>query len=105
DGRGADRPRRRRDEGRRDVGRGEERLLEGADGLEEAAGALGVELAQHVVEDQDRGVAAPRAHDLVFGDLQGEYRRALLTLRPERRQGLPLDEQPQLVAVRTDERR
>ena len=95
--------------GRRDVlercRRRHESLLVRADALEKRALPVGVELGEHIVEQENRRLSRPRGDDRVFGDFKREDRGAALTLRAEGRDRLTFQPQLDVVAMRADERR
>jgi hypothetical protein len=67
--------------------------------------AAAVELAHHVVKEQDGILPGLRPHVVPGGELEGERREPLLTLRTERRHIDSAEQHLEVVPVRTDRRR
>src|SRR5205085_11520658 len=61
-----------------------------------------IELAGNVVEKEQRSTSLRRPQALDFGDLEGEDRRARLTLAREATSGLVAERDGEVVCVRTD---
>src|SRR5690242_15954368 len=70
----------------------------------QSGGAVGVELAEDVVEQQHRRAAGELTDDLVPGESQCERKRALLALRRLIPRVEVVDREPPVVSVRPDER-
>ena len=66
---------------------------------------LGVELAEHVVEEQQRRTAVELGQEVELGELEGEDRRALLATRREAGEVPAGQLERQVVAMRPDQRR
>jgi hypothetical protein len=85
--------------------RRDERLRQLRDPAYEVRPALGIELAEHVVEQQQRGVAVERDQQIELGQLEREDRRALLAARGETGQVATGELEREVVAMRADDRR
>jgi hypothetical protein len=84
-------------------GRGQQRLTGWQTG-QQRPGPTGVELGEHVVEQQYRGCPEPIGGQLMGGQLQGQRQRPLFPLGRMGTGRHPGQRQLQLVAVRTDRR-
>jgi len=87
------------------VRRRHEGLFERADAAQERALPLGVEFREDVIEQEQRSLTRTRFEDPVFGDFEREYRRSLLPLGTERRQGYAAQPKGDIVAMWPDEAR
>ena len=67
--------------------------------------AVRVELAEDVVEEQERRAAVERGQDVELGELEGQDRRPLLAARGEARQVAAVELEDEVVAMRPDQRR
>src|SRR5947209_19437774 len=90
-----------------DIGRhgtgGRQQCLAGREVVHERRGTCGVELAEHVVEQQYRDSTCEGADDLVPREPQRERERALLTLRGLMTGIEPGDRETPFVTMRADE--
>ena len=71
--------------------------------LHEGVAAAGVELAENVVHEVERGLAAAGFEELALGELEGEGEGALLTFAGEIGDGEAVQAEVELVAVRADD--
>src|SRR6185369_4160672 len=60
------------------IGSGDDGLLEGVDEFEDSPAAAGIELTEHVIEEDDRIIAERAAEIAGLGQAHGERRGALL---------------------------
>ena len=79
-----------------------ENTLNIAHSVQKFFAAREIELAHHVVENEHGSLARKRAEDLRFGELQRERRRARLPLRGVPARVRAVDENFNIVAVRSD---
>src|SRR5580658_1266574 len=80
--------------------RGHEDLIEPFQTGEERTGSLGVELGEHIVEQQHRRFARHVAQYGIFTELECKDRGSLLTLRAETRECFAVEQELNLIAVR-----
>src|SRR5439155_13580183 len=92
------------DDIRREGAGGSEQGLAGRQITNERGGALRVQLAEDIVEEQYRCRARELAHDDVTGETQRQRERPLFALRCLIARVEPVDHQMQLIAVWTDQR-
>ena len=85
-------------------GRRHERLRQLGDAPDEVRPALRIELAEHVVEQQQRRVAVELGQEVELGQLEGEDRGPLLPARGESGQVPARQVEGEVVAVRPDDR-
>ena len=85
-----------------EIGRRDQRLPPALEHRDEAAAPIGVELAHHVVEQQQRQLPAGRAQRLALGEQQRQQAEPLLALRAVAAQRATAEGELDLVAVRPE---
>ena len=76
-----------------------------ADEVEEGAAAVGIELAHHIIEEEDRRLADILLQVKELRELQRECARTLLPLRAVAPEAHAADAQDEIVEMRPDARR
>ena len=76
-----------------------------ADKVEEGAAAVGIELAHHIIEEEDRRLADILLQVKELRELQRERARTLLPLRAVAPEAHAADAQDEIVEMRPDARR
>ena len=73
------------------IGRGEEHLLSRPNRPNHSLAAAGIELREHVVEQEDRVFSGLPDKIIGLGEFKGEADGSLLAARPERGKVAPVD--------------